>query len=146
MGLSAGDPARTTPDDHAPHDFVARCPYAQNPLFPINLLDLWIRHNGANHKRETIAFSKRRASAVDRLAILMVWRNWLKQFSERRGGGSPAMRLGLTDRLLEVGEILKTRLFPTRITLPAHWWAYYWRTLKTRAIPNCTQHQLKYAA
>jgi len=29
-----------------------------NPLFPVNLLDLLIRHSGANHKRETIAFSK----------------------------------------------------------------------------------------
>ncbi|HYM81693.1 MAG TPA: hypothetical protein VEY91_09845, partial [Candidatus Limnocylindria bacterium] len=28
-----------------------------NPLFPVNLLDLLIRHNSANHKRETIAFS-----------------------------------------------------------------------------------------
>ena len=123
---------------------AARTP--QNPLFPVNLLDLWIRHNGANHKRETIAFSKRRASAADRMAILMVWRNWMKEFSERHGGGSPAMRLGLTDRLLEVGELLRTRLFPTRIPIPEAWKAYYWRTLKTRAIPNCKQHALKYAA
>ena len=39
----------------------------RNPLFAINLLDLLIRHSGANHKRETIAFSKRRQSAIDRL-------------------------------------------------------------------------------
>ena len=30
---------------------------ARNPLFPVNLVDLLIRHGGANHKRETIAFS-----------------------------------------------------------------------------------------
>ena len=39
----------------------ARAPRTpRNPLFPVNLLDLLIRHCGANHKRETIAFSKRR--------------------------------------------------------------------------------------
>src|SRR5687767_1396457 len=42
----------------------------RNPLFVINLLDLLIRHSGANHKRETIAFSKRRQSAADRLWLL----------------------------------------------------------------------------
>ena len=46
----------------------------RNPLFPVNLLDLLIRHGSANHKRETIAFSKRRQSAAERLAILQVWR------------------------------------------------------------------------
>ena len=43
-----------------------RC--ARNPLFPVNLADLLLRHCGANHKRETIAFSKRRQSAAYRLA------------------------------------------------------------------------------
>jgi hypothetical protein len=41
-----------------------------NHLFPVNLLDLLTRHCGANHKRETIAFSKRRQGAAERLAIL----------------------------------------------------------------------------
>ena len=44
----------------------------QNPLFLANVLDLLIRHNGSNHKRETIAFSKRRQSAAERLAVLQV--------------------------------------------------------------------------
>src|SRR5687768_7691894 len=35
-----------------------------NPLFPINLVDLLIRHGSANHERETIAFSKRRQGAA----------------------------------------------------------------------------------
>jgi hypothetical protein len=37
---------------------------AQNPLFPVNLADLLLRHSSANHKRETIAFSKRRQGAM----------------------------------------------------------------------------------
>jgi len=118
----------------------------QNPLFPINLLDLLIRHDGANHKRETIAFSKRRASAAERLAIFLVWRNWMRPFSVRKGGASPAMRLGLVSRVLELGELLKRRLFPSRVTLPARWIHYYWKALVTRAIPKGRDHRLKYAA
>jgi hypothetical protein len=49
-----------------------------NPLFPVNRLDLLLRHNSANHKRETIAFSTRRQSAAERLAVLMVWRNHVR--------------------------------------------------------------------
>ena len=41
----------------------------QNPLFPVNLSDLLIRHTGGNHKRETIAFSKRRQGALYRIAV-----------------------------------------------------------------------------
>jgi hypothetical protein len=83
---------------------AARIP--QNPLFAINLLDFLIRHNGANCKRETAAFSKRRASAALRLAVFLVWRNYIQPFSERRRGPTPAMRLGLIDRRLSVEDVL----------------------------------------
>jgi transposase-like protein len=118
----------------------------QNPLFPINLLDLLIRHDGANHKRETIAFSKRRASAAERLATFLVWRNWMRPFSVRLGGESPAMRLGLVGRMFELGEVLRRRLFPTRVALPGRWMHYYRKLLVTRAIPKGRMHRLKYAA
>jgi len=123
---------------------AARIP--QNPLFAINLLDFLIRHNGANCKRETAAFSKRRASAALRLALFLVWRNYVQPFSERRRGPTPAMRLGLLERRLGVEEVLSSRLFITRSDLPERWQAYYWRRLPTRAIPNGRQHQLTYAA
>ena len=60
---------------------AARTP--QNPLFPVNLADLLIRHCGSHHKRETIAFSKRLQSGCGRMAIFAVWRNLMKPFSER---------------------------------------------------------------
>ena len=119
---------------------------ARNPLFSINLLDLLIRHNGSNHKRETIAFSKRRASAAYRLAVFAVWRNWVQPVSERRGGPTPAMNLGLEARRLDVSEILERRLFPSQVRLPARWRLYYERRLATRALPRNTVHRLKYAA
>lgn len=122
---------------------AARTP--RNPLFPVNLLDLLIRHSGANHKRETLAFSKRRQSAVDRLWVLIVWRNYLKSFSERARDGSPAMRLGLLPRRLTPTEVLARRLFPSRVPLPACWERYYRRAVPTRAIPRCATHRLRYA-
>ena len=119
---------------------------ARNPLFAINLLDLLIRHSGANHKRETIAFSKRRQSAVERLWVFVVWRNWLKWFSERRRDATPAMRLGLTERRWQVAEVLGERLFPSRVVLPERWARYYRREVRTRAIARCSTHHLRYAS
>jgi hypothetical protein len=119
---------------------------ADNPLFPINLLDLLIRHGSANHKRETIAFSKRRQGAAERLAVLLVWRNYMKRFSERRGGPTPAMRLGLRDRPVILQEILVERLFPSRLPLPPRWQPYYWRTVPTRELSPLRLHRCSYAA
>lgn len=118
---------------------------AANPLFPVNLLDLLIRHGSANHKRETIAFSKRRQSAAERLALLLVWRNYLKPFSERKRDATPAQRLRLVPRRLTLGDLLARRLFPTRIPLPARIARYYWRRVTTRSIPCCHVHRLRYA-
>jgi hypothetical protein len=118
----------------------------QNPLFPVNLLDLLIRHSSANHKRETIAFSKRRQGAAYRLAILMVWRNYLKSVSERRQDLTPAQRLGIFPRKLRVDDVLEERLFPSRIPLPERIAQYYWRRVPTRRIPNAPEHRLDYAA
>jgi hypothetical protein len=123
---------------------AARIP--QNPLFAINLLDLLVRHSGANHKRETIAYSRRRQSAIERLWLFVVWRNYIKSFSERKRDHSPAMRLKLFDHRLTVGEVLRRRLFPSRVELPERWRPYYWRTVPTRALRRFATHQARYAA
>jgi transposase-like protein len=117
----------------------------RNRLFAVNLLDLLIRHGGANHKRETIAFSKRRQNGAERLAILQVWRNFVKPFSERRGGGTPAERLGLEERALTVAQVLGRRLFLSRIGLPERLLRYYRRLIRTRCIPRGRTHRLSYA-
>jgi len=118
---------------------------AGNPLFPVNRMDLLLRHNGANHKRETIAFSKRRQGALERAALLVLWQNFAKRFSERRGGPTPAMRLGLTQRPIPLRELFAERLFPGRVRLPAEWMRYYRREVVTRRIPNGRRHTLKLA-
>jgi transposase-like protein len=103
----------------------------RNPLFPVNLADLLARHGNANHRRETIAFSKRRQAALERMAVLMVWRNVIKRRCENGPPESAAMRLGLTDRLLGWRDVLRKRLFPQHINLPKEWARYYGREVKT---------------
>ncbi len=116
-----------------------------NPLFPVNLLHLLMRHGGANQKRETIAFSKRNQSMVWRDAVHRVWRNYAKHISERRRGGSPAMRLGVFKRLLRWDEILRQRLFVSRLDLARPLPDYYFGQIPTRQVPNAREHQLRYA-
>lgn len=117
----------------------------RNPLFEVNLLDLLIRHGQSNHKRETIAFSKRRQGSAERLSVLQVWRNLVKSRWEKRPGTTPAMLKGLTKAPWTVATVLSERLFPGRIELPARWDAYYRRTVRTRAIQRNRKHELKYA-
>ncbi len=116
-----------------------------NPLFPVNLMDGLLRQNSANHKRETIAFSKSNQGVIERAAILILWRNYAKEFSENHPGGSPAMRAGITTELIGPKQLLKERLFPSRVRLPEPCRSYYWRNIPTRRIRNPRLHRLKRA-
>ena len=116
-----------------------------NPLFPVNLADLLLRHSSANHKRETIAFSKRRQGALYRAAIWTVWRNYIKSRSENRRDGPPAQELGLIERALSVAEILSERHFPDRVGITGWLSRCYFGRIPTRAIANCVTHTAQYA-
>ena len=122
---------------------AARTP--ANPLFSINLLDLLIRHGGAAHKRETIAFAKRRQMAIWRMWQLLVWRNSMKWVSERRRRDTPAMRMGLATRKLGYADVMGRRLFVERVGLPERWADHYWGRVRTRMMPRGREHRLKYA-
>ena len=117
----------------------------KNPLWVVNLLDLLIRHGGANHKRETIAFSKRRQGAIERLAALQVWRNFMRSFSVRQRGPTPAQRAGVMDTKLSIKALLAQRLFPTHVHLPETLMTYYRRRVKTAALRVNREHRLRYA-
>ena len=116
-----------------------------NPLFPVNLLDLLLRHNSSHLKRETIAFAKCFQAVIERAAPLIMWRNFHKPFSENHGGGTPAMRRGICTRPLSMKELLKSRLFPARIKVPELWMEYYRRLVPTVGIQNPQLHTLKLA-
>jgi len=117
-----------------------------NKLWEVNLLDLLIRHSGANHRRETIAWSKRRVASAERLAIFLVWRNYMKKRREKiRGCPTPAMVRGMTSRVYNVDDVLAGRIFEGHVSLPARWTRYYRRTIVTRALWPQRTHSLKYA-
>jgi hypothetical protein len=117
----------------------------RNPLFPANLADLLLRHASANHKRETLAFSKRRQGALYRAAIWAVWRNALKSRSENRRDDPPAVALGLLPRRLGVREVLAARLFPWRQPLGPWLERCYFARIPTRPLARCRTHTLRYA-
>ena len=119
---------------------------ARNPLFEANLLDMMIRHCLKDHTRETIAFGKRRQHSMYRLAIYLVWRNYIKLRRERRCRQTPAMVVGLVDRRLTEEDVLARRLFVSQVELPPLWEEYYWRRVKTRVLKVNREHTLKYAA
>jgi len=117
-----------------------------NSLWEINLLDLLVRHCNANHRRETIAWSKRRQASAERLLVLLIWRNYMKRRREKkRGSPTPAMMRGMMDNPLEIKDFLGKRIFRTMVELPPRWSEYYERKVDTRGIENQRRHELKYA-
>ncbi len=122
---------------------AARTP--SNPLFAVNRQDLMLRHCGANHRRETIAFSKLRASVIERGYLQAVFMNYCKSLSEKRQDATPAERLGLVDHKLTMREVLTKRRFPTRLGLSGPVARYYTRQVATRRIPQMRGHRLVYA-
>jgi len=117
----------------------------RNPLFEVNLLELLIRHSSSNHKRETIAWSKRRQASAERLVILLVWRDYLKWRFEKGCHQTAAMLQGILNSRIGIMDVLTSRLFRTRLELPPRWSDYYDRRIETRAICHNRRHKLKYA-
>ena len=117
----------------------------RNSLWEVNLLDLLIRHSTAAHRRETIAWVKRRQASAEKLTILQVWRNNLKRRWEKGPPITSAMLKGVADRMLTVRDVLKRRLFRTRAALPPAWSRYYDRAVETVALEINSKHALKYA-
>ena len=85
-------------------------------MVAVDLLHKIIRHSQAHHRRETIAFGRKRTSVLARAAVLAVWRNLIKRVSERRPSAeTPAMRLGLTERPWTWRELFHRRIFDAEL-------------------------------
>ena len=108
----------------------------RNPLFAVNLADLLLRHSSANHKRETIAFSKRRQAAMYRAAIWVVWRNYVKSRSENKRNSPPAVVLGLIRKRLSIAKVLENRIFPSQMKLGSWVRRCYEGRISTRRLPR----------
>ncbi len=116
-------------------------------MFPLDLLHKILRHSNANHKRETIAFSRRLNAAMERMALTAVWRNFVKRRSERRRRTSPtpAMEVGLTDEPWSWKRVLSRRLFPDRVELAPIWRRLYRREWITPVLGSNARHALRRA-
>ncbi len=115
-------------------------------MFAADLLHKLVRHSQAHHRRETLAFGRRSNAVLERMALLAVWRNFVKKVSERRSRAeTPAMRLGLTARPWSWGDVLARRRFPGRIRLPEGWIRTYRRGWITPAVGHNVAHRLRHA-
>jgi transposase-like protein len=117
----------------------------RNPLWEVNLLDLMIRHSTAAHKRETIAWAKRRQASIEKLTIFQVWRNYIKRRWEKGGPETPAMILGVEACPWTLRDLLRERRFFHNTTLSPQWQCYYRRDVATRALAGNRAHRLQYA-
>jgi hypothetical protein len=104
----------------------------RNPLFASNLHDLQVRHGCANHKRETIAFSKTIQAAIERMWLHLVWKNYVKSFSEKTQAETPAQRAHVTDQKWSFREVFRRRRFPDRVGMPDRWKPHFMGTTRTR--------------
>ena len=115
-------------------------------MFAVDLLHKLLRHSQAHHRRETIAFGRRANAILERMALMVVWRNFVKKVSERRSDPeTPAMRVGLTARRWSWGDVLSRRRFPGRIVLPEGWSKIYRRGWITPAVGRNVLHDLRHA-
>ena len=81
----------------------------------VDALHKLLRHSQAHHRRETIAFGRKRALVFGRAALFAVWRNVIKLVTERRPTQTtPAMRLGLTSKQWGWRDVFAERLFAAR--------------------------------
>jgi hypothetical protein len=118
---------------------------SHNPLFEVNSLDMFIRHSTGAHKRETIAWARRRQASIEKMAIFQVFRNYVKRRWEKKEERTPAMILGLADHRWTVWDLLGERIFFDKVELSPRWETYYRRAVRTAAIPINRTHQLRYA-
>jgi len=115
-------------------------------MFPVDQLHRLLRHSDASHKRETIAFGRRANAILLRCFLFIVWRNFVKDRSERKPTGTtPAMKLGLAKELWNWSTVLSQRLFPGRLKVPRRWMKLYRQEMKTPAVGLNQVHALRNA-
>ena len=115
-------------------------------MFAADLLHELLRHCQAHHRRETIAFGRRSNALLERMALMAVWRNFVKKVSERKHEAiTPAMRAGVASRRWSWGDVLARRRFPRRVRLPEGWSRIYERGWITPAVGHNSVHQLRHA-
>lgn len=103
----------------------------RNRLFAINHADILTRQKLTTFKRETIAFAKHSIAMIESFTIFMVWKNFLRpKFTKKQvrdpiaNKESPAMSVGIENKILAFQEFYRTRLQKTQVKLNEDWLAY----------------------
>jgi AraC-like DNA-binding protein len=111
-------------------------------LFPINHLDMLTRHETASFKRETIAFSKHSIAMMENFILYVGKKNYMRPIfltKHRRDPlihkESPAMRLGLTNKILSFRQMFKTRITEKQAGLNEDWERFFRRLDPTSRRP-----------
>ncbi len=100
----------------------------RNKLFAINHLDRLARQQLPTFTRETIAFAKHSIGMIESFTLLMIWKNFMRTIfikknreDPRRHLDSPAMRVGIAEKVLKFHEFYKMRLMPSQVALNQDW-------------------------
>jgi hypothetical protein len=104
----------------------------KNKLFAVNNIDMQARHNMCAYKRETIAFSKHSVAMLEKFTLNMIFRNYMRpKFWNKHKRDplahthSPAMLLGISDRIMTFKEFFDLRIAPTQVKLSKDWQNLY---------------------
>ncbi len=95
-----------------------------NPLFPINHLHSLYRHFFSSQKRETMSFQKHEAALLEKMQLMKIYRNYMNpkfvrknKFDRHAHEKSPAMYVGVTEKILNFDDVFGMRKLPTQLNL-----------------------------
>lgn len=104
------------------HSKIRRDP--RNPLFPINRLHNLYRHFISSQHRESISFQKHEAALLEKIQLMKVYSNFMKtkfvkkiKFDPNAHLWSPAMYVGVADRVLNFKDVFGVRRIKTQIKI-----------------------------
>lgn len=97
---------------------------SSNPLFPINRLHNLYRHFFSSQQRETISFQKHEAALIEKIQLMKIYRNFMNPKFVKRNKldshaheWSPAMYVGVADKVMEFEDIFRIRKMKSQIRL-----------------------------
>lgn len=106
----------------------------KNPLFAVNNIDLMARQDVSSFKRETISFNKHSIAMQESFVRYVLRRNYRRpkfwgthRSDPKCSRTSPAMELGLTDRIMRFDAFFRERVLPTHVRLHEDWLNLYLR-------------------
>jgi len=95
-----------------------------NPLFSINRLHNNYRHYLSSQHRETISFHKHEAALLEKAQLMKVYHNFMRtkfvkknKFDPHAHEWSPAMYIGLTDKVMSFEDVFGVRKLKTQVRL-----------------------------